>query len=214
MTPLVTRDAVEVHFPVLIMERQYEGVTDLNRKLAEIVRTLARTRKSWIPNNPRQYRAGFSTDVDFLDLPDPAVKKVRGMIEECLTAYVQRLCEAALIPLQDTSLQEYTLGIHGWSVILGEGDWICPHIHRGGEFSGVYYVEIPHLDFPEGCIEFINPMPSFSSVVAQATSETVRKMPQEGKMLVFPASYMHLVYPFGGPYQRIAVSFTGAFQSG
>jgi len=213
MSAEIVHEDFEVHFPVLIMERQYDGVAELNRELARFVRSLARTRKSWNPNNRRQYRAGFSTAVDFLDFAEPAVATIRAMIEDALTKYVQRLCDASLIPLEDTSLRDYALSIHGWSVILGEGDWICPHIHRGGEFSGVYYVEIPPLEFPEGCIEFINPTPSFSSVIEHATAETVRKMPREGRMLLFPASYMHLVYPFHGPRERICVSFTGAFHS-
>ena len=212
--PMGVQDEFETHFPVLFMQRRHTGVAALNRELASLVRELERTRKSWAPNTKKQYRAGYSSALDFFDLPHPAVPVARQLTVDAVGAYMKHLQGVGLLEMGESTLADYRMELFGWCVLLRQGDWVCPHIHKGGAFSGVYYVEVPPLEYPEGCIEFVNPQGFYGSVPGRALAETTRLMPEEGTMLLFPASYMHLVYPFHGTGDRICFSFTVQFELG
>lgn len=206
------QDAFETHFPVLFMQRRHTGLEPLNRELAGLVRELERTRKSWEPNNKHQYRAGFSSALDFLDLPHPAIPAARQLTVDAVGAYMRHLQGVGLLDMGRHTLDDYRMELFGWCVLLRQSEWICPHIHKGAAFSGVYYIEVPKLEYPEGCLEFISPQGFYSSVPGRALAETTRLMPEEGVMLLFPAGYMHLVYPFHGAGDRICFSFNVQFE--
>lgn len=206
--PAVKQDHIETHFPILMMEREFEGASELNRHLAELVLDFERTRETWRPNDPHQYNAGFSTDIDLFDHPAPALQTFRGMIEETFFDYLHVLKDRGLLGLSDETLDGYEMDGVAWAVILRRHEWICPHSHEGGAFAGTYYVRLPPLQFPEGCLEFVNPLGRYSSDPLFATSATLRRHPREGVMLLFPSHYIHLVYPFVGNGERISFSFT------
>ena len=205
-------DRFETHFPLLFMERQFEGMEALNASLADFTRECERTRVSCTRPNLKQYHAGFSTDIDFLKLDHPSIPVACDMIADAFRSYMSRLESCGLLELGGSALKDFQMTMFGWSVILRRNEWICPHSHTGsGGFTGVYYLEVPPLKEPEGCIEFINPAGRYTDVRIRAAAETLRIMPRPGRMLLFPSNYIHLVYPFDGDGERIALGFTVEF---
>ena len=78
-------------------------------------------------------------------------------------------------------------------------------MHSRNVASGVYYVHLPDdKPSPEGCIEFINPIPESVHHGFPATRRLHRR---EGLMVLFPPYYTHYVHPFRGTGKRAIIAF-------
>ena len=130
---------------------------------------------------------------------------------DCIKQFVSELLMPAVQPYlknifgDDSSV----LSPHpiGWSNVLDAGNWQGPHSHPtpSNLASGVYYVQIPEdKPAPEGCIEFLNPIPQS---LIHGHPSTRRLHPREGLMVLFPPYYNHYVHPFTGEGRRIIIAF-------
>jgi len=96
-----------------------------------------------------------------------------------------------------------------WIVRYKEGDYNYFHTHPGAVLSGVLFLEVPpqlnyEKNFPDGHLSLIN-----DGVYDESTlrfNKTYFVQPEVGKLVIFPASLGHLVYPFKGPGTRIALA--------
>jgi hypothetical protein len=206
------RDRIEAPLYWLIQERDFGGVESMNHDLARLIQEAEASAERPRQHSVRQYRAGFSTGPGFLDREHPSVEILRFLVADAVADYVQHARTGGL-PVHGRPTTA-----RGWGFILREGDWVCPHAHGADALAGVYYVEIPDLTFPEGCIEFVKP-PGLGYGLGleppgsqDEAPETKRMMPAAGRLLLFPGQYVHLVYPFQGPGERIAVGLTIPFR--
>lgn len=203
------RDTLEAHVYWLILKRQLGGVEEMNRDLANLIRERERTDERK-PTNPRQYRAGFSTGTGFLDTDHPSVAMLRYLIEDAVKDYAGQARGAGYPVFSET------FKVTGWGFLMRPNDWVCPHSHGPGALAGVYYVHLPELRFPEGCLEFIKPYGMSFGLGGAAPGageppETRRHMPSPGQLVLFPSEYVHLAYPFHTEGERIAVGLTVTF---
>lgn len=200
------RQQMEAHFPVNVLLQHHAGVEGLNARLLEAVDGVRRAHENSTENAARNgkstTRGGFQTpaSMDFLSLDDAAVRELRQCI--ILPAIEQYLHEVWQVnPL----LTPFT--VKGWANVLGQGHWQAPHMHpmEFNIISGVYYVDVPPLAEPSGCIEFINPHPV--SVCLGGQSATRLHQPETGQLLLFPPYYMHFVHPVSEPHERTVIAF-------
>ena len=106
----------------------------------------------------------------------------------------------------------------GWIVNQKENEYNPAHYHSNCNISSVLYLKVP--DFKprgytgkkniDGYIEFINSTVDHSML--SAGSYLVK--PEVGKLLMFPSTLLHTVYPFQGPGERRSLAFNLNYKLG
>lgn len=202
----------EVHFPVNVLLREYDAET-LHAGVVAAVRSLEAqygdTKENAAANGASTTRGGFQTPaaMDFLELDDPNILKLKQQV--ILPAIEQYLQDVWNVNPYFTPFV-----VKSWANILRKGNWQAPHMHPT-EFtiiSGVYYVSVPPLEAPSGCLEFINPHPASVSLGGQ--SATQQHQPKTGQLLLFPPYYMHFVHPLTEDVERVVVAFDVRLRTG
>lgn len=199
-------DQVEVHFPTTVMVRSHDGLEVLNRELMRLIRDLedryADTDENAVRQGTISTQGGYqtSTRMNLMTLDNAAVVSFRDQV----------LLPAAREYLQQVfgeESQQLNPWPVGWANLLHGGDWQGPHFHPTDKnvASGVYYVHLPEeKPAPEGCLEFINPIPTS---VNHGFPFTRRVRPAEGRIVLFPPWYVHYVHPFRGEGERAIIAF-------
>lgn len=197
---------LESHFPVSVLVRQYAGTDELHAGLVAAIRNLemkfGATDQNAATSGASTTRGGFQTPpaMDFLELDNPNVRDLRNRV--VLPAIEQYLQDVFQV---NPFLTPFV--VKSWANVLRQGHWQAPHMHPM-EFtiiSGVYYVQVPPVTAPSGCLEFINPHPQSISLGGQ--SATRQHQPQVGQLLLFPPYYMHYVHPIVEDIERVVVAF-------
>ena len=203
---MLFRQDIEVHYPTTVMQRQYDGVEELNLRLYTLLRSMQQRFKDTAQNAVNSglisTQGGYQTasSLNLFLMKEEVIERFRD--EMVLPAVRDYLVEvfgdqaAKLNPWPD-----------GWANLLRQGDWQRPHFHptHRNVVCGVYYVHIPdELPEPQGNIEFFNPI---QASVNHGFPSTRRLLPKAGKMILFPPWYVHYVYPFTGDGERCIIAF-------
>jgi uncharacterized protein (TIGR02466 family) len=101
--------------------------------------------------------------------------------------------------------------VGGWIVNQKENEYNPVHAHSNCNISSVLYLKVPEFKPRgytgkkniDGYIEFINSTVDSSNL--SAGSYLVK--PEVGKLLMFPSTLLHTVYPFQGPDERRSLAF-------
>lgn len=92
-----------------------------------------------------------------------------------------------------------------WANIANKGDYQEYHNHPNNHFSAVYYIKTP-----KDCGEIIFSKPFEMFVLPQSkgfnNSHRVQFTPEEGKVIIFPSSLLHMVLPNNSDEDRISMS--------
>ena len=199
-------DRIEAHFPTIVMQRDHAGAAELNVALARAIRDLDRLHRLTQDNAVRSGKVategGYQTSLK-MNLFQSDAAPIRQFLDSVLMPAVRRYLQEVFMD-EAAKLTPWPVG---WATVLNEGDWQRPHFHptEKNVASGVYYVQLPQdLPDPQGCIDFINPVPIS---VHHGYPSTRRLHPTEGRLLLFPPYYMHYVLPFKVPGERIVIAF-------
>lgn len=197
---------IEIHYPTTVMQRQYEGVEELNSRLFALLRSMQTRFQDTAQNAAKSgmvsTQGGYQTssNMNLFLMKEEVIERFRDeMVLPCAQAYLQEVFgaqSAVLNPWPD-----------GWANVLTAGDWQRPHFHptHRNLVCGVYYVHLPtDMPEPEGNLEFFNPI---QASVNHGFPSTRRIVPQAGKMILFPPWYIHYVYPFRGEGERCIIAF-------
>lgn len=200
------QDLLDIHYPTTVLERHHTGLEELNDQLYQLIEALAERYGDTDQNAVRQglvsTQGGYqtSTRTNLLTMENAAVVRFR---DEILMPTVQAYL-AAVFGEEAKQLSPWPIG---WANLLEAGDWQGPHFHPTDKniASGVYYVHLPEdKPAPQGCIEFLNPVPQS---VNHGFPATRRLHPAAGKAIVFPPWYIHYVHPFQGAGRRAIIAF-------
>lgn len=205
MTNITFEEHIENHFPITVLKRQYPHTESLNSSLSEWVlqqeSKYADTGENAAKNSRISTQGGYQTSkqTNLFNVNNPAIREFRDH-------YVMPAALHYLRSVFGDHAKRLNPFLVGWSNILREGDWQGPHMHptETNLASGVYYVKVPPLKPPGGCIEFLNPHPVS---VHHGFANSRRLTPQEGMLLCFPPFYRHYVHPFRGTGTRIIIAF-------
>ena len=110
--------------------------------------------------------------------------------------------------------QGTTVRIHGWMNINKKGDYNRSHNHPGSDMSGILYLK---CNKKSGRVVFDSPytfsswneLSSYNDEFVENTNcyKSYRFYPIEGRMLVFPAHFRHLVEENESDEDRISIAF-------
>ena len=197
---------IEVHYPTTVMQRQFEGVEELNLRLFTLLTSMQQrfqdTSQNAVKSGLISTQGGYQTSSSmnlFLMKEDIIAQFRDELVLPSARAYLEHVFGD-----QATHLNPWP---DGWANLLREGDWQRPHFHptHRNVVCGVYYVHVPdEKPEPEGNIEFFNPI---QASVNHGFPSTRRLLPKEGKMILFPPWYVHYVYPFRGKGERCIIAF-------
>lgn len=196
-------DVLEQHFPITVLERRHNDTDALNERLFTWLKEMA---QEYQDTNQNAVKSGKISTIGGYQTP-----RLTNLFQikrpEIRTLHDRYIAPAAMHYLRSVfGPGDINPVIVGWSNLLSAGDWQKPHFHptHSNLASGVYYVKMPPVKPPAGCIEFINPHPISVHHGFQATRMTV---PEPGMLLVFPPFYMHYVHPFRGDEARAIIAF-------
>jgi len=99
--------------------------------------------------------------------------------------------------------EQQTYSVFSWA-FASKADSFCePHVHPFAILTAVYYLQMPTgLKSPEGCIEFLNPMPGATQSRPISNFEKLLIKPKENSLLIFPAYMHHWAHPFRNNHQE------------
>ena len=117
--------------------------------------------------------------------------------------------QESTIPIE--SLDELSMRMSGWSVILRQGDISKPHTHPGAQISGVYYVSTQENQSDGG--ELVLADPRIRATVAPLVGQKSNAIfqPKTGITVLFPSFLEHYVLPFKGTGERISIAYNVIF---
>ena len=149
-------------------------------------------------------RDGYQT-VNLLGQKQGAVSAVLELAVLLLDGYVASL--PSLDPHPFIRSIPKAARLAPWTVVYPPDGRQLPHIHPGGWATGVYYVQTPPSDIPDGgalVLGGISHFPNRKHVV-QLPTRVIR--PQAGEMVFFPSWLQHHTIATGSPIPRICLPF-------
>ena len=191
-------DKMIAAFATPVFLRSHKNVGELNRLLAGTIREMARTMDS--DDAFRSHQGGFYSDDSFLHSPQPGVAPLTQLLQKGVGDYIKQLLGAQAPAVQ--------VELAAWVALTRAGDYQAPHVHAGAALSGIYYVEVPDLEDPQGCIDVLSPLVQQEMTFIKGYSKShCRVCPKPGDLLIFPAYCKHFVHPFQGEGERLCVVF-------
>ena len=184
-------------FPTPIFYDESAGDEKLNRDLAELIRSRADSEQS--DDKFRAHQGGYYSTGEFFNDPAPCVKSVTKVIRTGLGSYFRDIGVSQTVT---------NVTLQGWVALTRKGDYQTPHIHRGANISGVYYVAMANGEPPAGCIDFITPIDVQEATFLRGLSRShCRVVPRSGSLVIFPSYLRHFTHPFKTEDERICVVF-------
>jgi uncharacterized protein (TIGR02466 family) len=181
--------------PIYFDERA--GNNELNSELATLIRKRAASEVS--DDAFRAHQGGYYSDGEFFKNQVPCIKEVAGVIRGGLNHYFKDIGVADSIA---------NVALQGWVALTRAGDYQTPHIHRGANISGVYYVNMSSCEPPQGCIDFITPIDVQEATFLYGLARShCRVVPRSGSLVIFPSYLRHFTHPFKSDDERICVVF-------
>ena len=173
------------------------GDQSLNQSLAGLIREREKSETS--DDAFRAHQGGYYSDGHFFDDSAPCVSSVVKVIRAGLENYIRDIGASKTVD---------RITLQGWVALTRAGDYQTPHIHRGANISGVYYVSMAKCEPPQGCIDFITPIDVQEATFLYGLSRShCRVVPSAGALVIFPSYLRHFTHPFDTDDERICVVF-------
>ncbi|HET6564274.1 MAG TPA: hypothetical protein VFG52_02575, partial [Xanthomonadales bacterium] len=135
---------IEVHYPTTVLQRQFEGVEEINSRLFTLLKSMQTrfqdTAQNAVNSGLISTQGGYQTssNLNLFQLKEEVITRFRDEI---------------VLPTVRTYLDQVfgDQAVHfnpwpdGWANMLKAGDWQRPHFHptHRNLVCGVYYVQIP-----------------------------------------------------------------------
>ena len=188
-------------FAPVVDEFEVTNADALNARLTEVI---SRWRASEPGLNQSNYD-GWHSDYDLFERREEPVRQLCQFFTAASRLVLSRYWDKA-------DVTKRKLLFNGWVNVSGQHALNTIHSHVGYHISGVYYVKVPKPTKRfSGSLQFIN-----SQTATVGPNEDLwDKMfpakhtidPQEGRLLMFPSTLKHWVYPNAEDEDRISVAF-------
>ena len=187
--------------PVLVHD--IEGMEDVNRDLSRLL--LAEAESS--PGFQRSNVGGWHS------VPNLSQRR-----EACYQSLMQQVVRHVRITFDEvaaaagkTSEINYRYQIHGWAMVMNDGDYTIVHDHAEAHWSLAYYADAGDSDYDKypmsGHIAFIDPRRGAASIPGIdlfPTSFAIKA--RTSSMVIFPGWLQHYVHAYRGTRPRICIS--------
>jgi uncharacterized protein (TIGR02466 family) len=197
-------------FPTICFITEHPDVEQMNRELEQFCLTQETT-------HPRlqtgSIQGGYHSNRQIFDHDNPAIQQLKKLLIGNARSYLNEYWkQESTIPL--ASVENLSLQMTGWSVILRQGDISTPHTHPGAHLSGVYYVtmseEARESQPGAGDLVLVDPRIRASVAPLQGQKSNAMFTPKSGVSILFPSWLEHFVLPFKGEGVRISIAYNVA----
>ena len=197
-------------FPTICFLTEHPDVEQMNRELEQFCLTQETT-------HPRlqtgSIQGGYHSNRQIFDHDNPAIQQLKNLLIGNARSYLNEYWkQESTIPL--ASVENLSLQMTGWSVILRQGDISTPHTHPGAHLSGVYYVTMSEeaRESQPGAGDLVLVDPRIRASVAPLRGQKSNAMftPKAGFSILFPSWLEHFVLPFKGEGVRISIAYNVA----
>lgn len=154
--------------------------------------------EQWLPNTHKLSDTSFKSNL-LLDYPTP-------QFLEFLKFHVFEYMRMLGVP--EIKIQEFRI-IQSWMTNTGKHEFAHTHNHGSVDIAGVYYYKTNGED---GSINFMNPVPQFSTYLLEHLPNNVSYEPKVGKIILFPGWIDHGVPANYTDNERISISFNINFK--
>tara|TARA_B100000401_G_scaffold336809_1_gene235495 strand:+ start:275 stop:1531 length:1257 start_codon:yes stop_codon:yes gene_type:complete len=146
---------------------------------------------------------GTQTSGNLLNLNEPFVKPLSGIIDKLVKAYRNKFKQSEE-PFIKYWPNEYS--IYAWIVLIQSKGFLKPHIHKEGWVSGSIYLKIPKRELKnEGAISF-----GLHGADYPKKDSNFREFPveiSERMVCMFPSSLFHKTVPTRSMKDRLSLAF-------
>ena len=183
-----------------ISQSKLSAAEGFERSLTERLLTIAHELES----SPQELinKGGQSAGNLFL-LNDPAIKKIRTIIESRIAHYRESYQQS-----DDGLISKWppNTTLHGWLIDLKKGGSLGSHMHKEGWLSGSLYLKLSKLkDSSEGNIIFDIHGGDYPTDGRDFPSRELNI--KEGDIVLFPSSIFHKTVPFNSAERRVTLAF-------
>jgi tetratricopeptide (TPR) repeat protein len=137
----------------------------------------------------------------------PASQELFVALRQAVESYVAQRLDLSDDPVMTHRPADARLA--AWAILTEDHRYHGWHLHQAGWISGVYYIEVPEIDYGRdesaGTIEF-GPYP-FAQNEEKLRPYRWRVRPEPGLLLLFPSYFAHRTWPTRLPSHRICVAF-------
>ena len=143
-----------------------------------------------------------------LSRKEPGFAKFSSMVPRMAGEYAKMINPAV-------NLSELSFEASAWVNINRRGGFNAAHHHGTYHLSGVYYAQQPKVKSGSGgMIEFYNSRFDHhihDVIGGRAFSDAISLRPEAGKMVIFPSTLLHYVYPNETDEERITLAWNIKF---
>ena len=185
---LVALDATHIHnlFPTPV------GIFKLNRALSE-------TELSYLQSLETKSNVGNSSSKSSLVLENKKLFGIRKFVDTSLDTYFQTVYN----PKNDVSIHM----TQSWVNYTKPGQFHHKHAHPNSFVSGVFYAQVKDTDQISFFREVYNTFDIASKEYGTYNSNRSQINVEDGMLLLFPSSLVHMVNPVQGAHTRISIAF-------
>ena len=180
-----------------------DGVDDLNSELSE--RFIQEADSS--PGIRKSNVGGWHSPPDLTLRQVPCYQALMQMVVHHVDAAFVDVAERQQVAVET----RYRFAVHGWAMLMRDGDYTIVHAHSQAHWSVAYYVDAGNADldlFPDsGRLSFVDPRRGTATIPAiDLFAEQFSVLPETGMLVVFPGTLQHYVHAYRGTRPRICVS--------
>lgn len=207
-----SNERVRFYFGTPILSVEWPDAEEVNRQLAELILELERS----APSANQSNRGGWQSEKSLHELSHPAMRELLSWID--ISVY---LASSHLVGEEEVDRFPGKWRVSAWANVNRTGHFNGLHYHRGGFWSGVYYVAPAAEDVGDGTGAIVFHSPNQAGIIAantkapaalqQAFRQEIGMQPRAGLMLIFPSWLEHSVNPHSGTRPRISIAFDVAF---
>ena len=94
MQPTVKEKDLALHFATPMMQREYEGVDELNAALARLLLHMEKNERNKVSGTTNI--GGYHSDTKLFERPEPEIAAFRALVQEAVveftSAYIEQVC--------------------------------------------------------------------------------------------------------------------------
>ncbi len=195
------------YFPTSLLEAEELIPIHLNDEVREYIEMLRD-----LSGKPKD--KSWHSDFSLLLNPVSCMAQLRDHVDQAFDAFCAHWMkndqdELGGPEVSDPKKGHTTKEMWSWAVIQKAHDYVPPHVHPDATFSCVYYCHVPKMTYPEGHLEFLNPVPGASVTMPFRHRERLIVEPKSRMLVIFPAYFQHWVHPFkdSSSGDRISLGF-------
>jgi len=191
-------------FSTPVIVHHLQGMDDVNRELTE--RLIVESEHD--AGFQRSNVGGWHSVPNLSQRPEPCYRALMEQVVRHVRITFQEV--AAAVGAAPSPL-DYRYAVHGWAMVMRDGDYTILHDHAESHWSLAYYADAGDADFDRypmsGHLSFVDPGRGARAIPGvDLFPSTFSVKPHTSAMVIFPGWLQHYVHAYRGTRPRVCIS--------